>query len=82
MRRSLATWTVLVTWAIPSSVMAFFPPVRTAQVVSPSVTIQGEPEPVKPPTVAATPEPATLVTALIGLSLLAVYHYRRPKLAV
>lgn len=69
----------------PATASAFFPPVRTA--AQPAVVSPGDPsivgtpdiDPVKPPTVAATPEPATVLTGLIGLAAMAGYRLRRRK---
>lgn len=77
---------VAVVLAVPSISMAYFPPVSTTNPQTPPDPFQvpglgglGEPEsptPDKNPTV-ATPEPATIVSALAGLAMLAGYRWRK-----
>ncbi len=59
---------------------AFFPPVPRATTVSPPVKITGNPDPGKPPVVvASTPEPATILSGLIGLGMAGAYRLRKKR---
>ena len=58
---------------------AFFPPVPRSTAVSPPVKITGNPDPGKPPVVASTPEPATILSGLIGLGMAGVCRLRRRR---
>jgi hypothetical protein len=71
--------------AVPATSMAFFPPgditptVPVPPVDPPTGGGTGEPEPEEPetPPNTQTPEPATIVTALTGLTLLAGARLRK-----
>jgi hypothetical protein len=79
MKRISFTWVLLVLAGLvglEGRSQGFFPPVRGTGVI-----VKGDPDPVKPP-VAATPEPATIVSGLIGLAALGGYRLRKQKAVV
>jgi hypothetical protein len=76
---------VVLFFAAGSMAQAFFPSRQQASspaVLSPTnpVVSVGDPDPVKPP-MAATPEPATVISGLIGLAALGGYRLRRRQSA-